>query len=82
MAGQFQGSLYGAVFDQGNIVCVVLQDFTHLNMNNNNLSTLNVHCDIYSVLVYKVIILLSNWKSLLIVKHSFTQYILISVIVN
>ncbi len=75
MAGQFQGSLYGAVFDQGNIVCVVHEDFTHWNMNKNNLNTLNVHYDIYSVLVYKVIILLSNWKSLLIVKHSFAQYI-------
>lgn len=82
MAGQFQGSLCGDVFDQGNIVCVVLQDFTHWNLNNNNLSTLNVHYDIYSVLVYAVIILLSNWKSLLIMKHSFAKYILISVIVN
>lgn len=81
MAGQFQGSLCGDVFDQGNIVCVVLQDFTHWNLNNNNLSTM-IYYDIYSVLVYEVIILLSNWKSLLIMKHSFAKYILISVIVN
>ncbi len=52
MAGQFQGSLYGAVFDQENIVCVVLQDFTHWNMNNNNLNTLNVHYDIYTNLLF------------------------------
>jgi len=38
MVGQFQGSLCGDVFEQGNIVCVVLHDFSHWNLNNNNLN--------------------------------------------